>query len=190
VVLFAAFGYDIRWCFAVSEASQKHTACALGLAGRLAGCRRWQAAGKLKSICFSKISERTLGVFGGFFWLAFGNEITGGALLFRTRPKGIQPVLRGWLAGWLAAGGGKQLEKLKKQTVCFTSVSERTLGIFDGFFLLAFRYDIRWCPAVSEHHKSIQPVLWGLAGFSDTPRVPRLKQAPERPLRLGPYCTI
>jgi hypothetical protein len=38
------------------------------------------------------------------------------------------------------------------------------LGIFGVFFLLAFGYDIRWCPAVSEHHKSIQPVLWGLAG--------------------------
>ena len=66
--------------------------------------------------------------------------------------------------GWLAARGGKQLEKSKKKTICFTSVSERTLGIFGGFFLLAFGYDIRWCPAVSEHHKSIQPVLWGLAG--------------------------
>ena len=73
-------------------------------------------------------------------------------------------MLWGWLASWLAASGGKQLEKSKKKTICFTSVSERTLGIFGVFFLLAFGYDIRWCPAVSEHHKSIQPVLWGLAG--------------------------
>ena len=38
------------------------------------------------------------------FWLAFGNEIIGGALLFRTRPKGKLYSLcfgAGWPAGWL-----------------------------------------------------------------------------------------
>ena len=64
--------------------------------------------------------------------------------------------------GWLQEVASSW--KSQKKTICFTSVSERTLGIFGGFFLLAFGYDIRWCPAVSEHHKSIQPVLWGLAG--------------------------
>ena len=48
-----AFGYDIRWCFAVSDASQKHTACALG-------------AGWLQDVASSWKKVKTRSVLVGF----------------------------------------------------------------------------------------------------------------------------
>ena len=38
-------GHEIRWCFAVADASQRHAACAWRL-GRLAGCKIWQTCVK------------------------------------------------------------------------------------------------------------------------------------------------
>ena len=63
---------EIRWYFAVANASQSHAACA------------WQARWlqnvlnmrkKLKSLSFRRVSEETLGTFLEFFAICFGNEI-------------------------------------------------------------------------------------------------------------------
>ena len=89
------------------------------------------------------------------FWLAFGNEIIGGALLFRTRPKGKLYSLcfgAGWLAGcrrWQAAGKAEKLFVLVR-------FQKRFL-----FFWLAFGHEIRWCFVLLfwMRHTSIQPVL-------------------------------
>ena len=57
------FRNEIRWYFAVANASQSHAACA------------WQARWLQNVLNMRRVSEETLGTFLEFFAICFGNEI-------------------------------------------------------------------------------------------------------------------
>ena len=69
--------------FAVSEASQRHTACALG-AGRL---QNGFTAGTWTSLCYSRFQKTRQAVFGTSFWHFLGTKL-GCVLLFCKCPNG------------------------------------------------------------------------------------------------------
>jgi hypothetical protein len=63
------------------------------LAGEFVGRKMWQtvAFAKLKSLSFSRVSDRTLGTFVEVPLLRFGHEIFGGVLLLRMRKTQVLP---------------------------------------------------------------------------------------------------
>ena len=155
------FGHEIRWCFAVADASQSHAACGWQARWLQDVAKMRKKLKKLKKFSFCRVSEGALGIFLRFRCYVFGTKL-GDVLLWRMRPKSHTACA--WQARRLqdVANTCKKL----KSFISFSSnkVSEGALGIFLGFLCYVLGTKLDGVLLLQMRPKAMQLVLGRLAG--------------------------
>ena len=118
---------------------------ARGSASRIGGFRLCNNKNNNNSSSSSSSNNSSSVRRGRCFCHLLGTKLRGG-LLFRSVTKAYrQPVLWGWLAGWLAARLQEGASSWKSEKKYFSWISERKLSIFGCFFCSFFGNEVGFC---------------------------------------------